>query len=181
MKTFLRYALLFSLLAVGPVVLSSGGEHVGAVASVSQDSVSTSPRMIADMIIKKGESLLGTPYHYGSGGPKSFDCSGFASYVYKQFGFDLDHSSTGISRQGRKVEGGWSNLQKGDLVIFTARHNSGRIGHVGIFIECDSTGKDFTFIHAAVQGGVRISHISEPYYSSRYVGARRVLPDFTDE
>lgn len=180
MKTPLKFALIICMLVFGPVTLSSGGGHERISATGSQDSIPSSPRMIADMIIKKGESLLGTPYHYGSAGPKSFDCSGFARYVYKQFGFDLEHSSAGISMQGRKVEGGWSNLQKGDLVIFTSRRNSDRVGHVGIFIECDSTGKDFTFIHAAVQGGVRISHISEPYYSSRYVDARRVLPDFTD-
>lgn len=143
-----------------------------------EDSVAVAAKTLADQLVEDGMKMLGTPYHYGSSGPKTFDCSGFTRYVYKQFGYTLDHSSSGQSRQGREVKGPWSNLQKGDLVIFAARHNTDRIGHVGIFIEADSSGKDFTFIHAAVQGGVIISHYSEPYYSSRYIGARRILPDF---
>ncbi len=169
-------------------VLLTGGfpSRAGEVARTvdvlpgSADSVAVSSRTIADRMIKESMFFLGAPYCYGSSGPKSFDCSGFARYIYKQFGYELEHSSAGISRQGRKVDDGWSNLQKGDLLIFTSRHNSDKIGHVGIFIECDSNGKDFTFIHAAVQGGVRISHISEPYYSARYICARRFLPDFTE-
>lgn len=162
--------------SVGTGGARNGQLHVVAVSDL-KDSTSTATMNLADSLVCEGMKLLGRPYHYGSGGPKSFDCSGFTSHVYRKFGYTLDHSSSGQSRQGRKIEGPWSNLQKGDLVIFTARHNSTRIGHVGIFIELDSTGKDFTFIHAAVQGGVIISHITEPYYSSRYVGACRVLPD----
>lgn len=76
------------------------------------------------------------------------------------------------------MEGSLSNLQKGDIVVFGARRSSGRVGHVGIFIEMDKSGQDFTFIHAATKGGVTISHLKEPYYSARFMGARRIIPDF---
>ncbi|MFR8805055.1 MAG: LysM peptidoglycan-binding domain-containing protein, partial [Anaerovoracaceae bacterium] len=91
---------------------------------------------------------------------------------------DLERSSVGQSKQGREVSGSWSNFQKGDLVVFAARRNASRVGHIGIFIELDSSGRDFTFIHAAVKGGIQISHITEKYYSSRFLGTRRILPDF---
>lgn len=169
-----------AMLALSGVAMACGGVAKAAATKSQTDTadisaVYTNPT--ADSLITECKKLLGTPYHYGSGGPKTFDCSGYTSYVYRKFGYTLDHSSSGQARQGRKVDGPWSNLKKGDLVIFTARHNSDRIGHVGIFIETDSTGKDFTFIHAAVKGGVIISHITEPYYSERYVGARRILPE----
>ncbi len=168
-KSVAKHLLILSLVALMPMVRATGGEN-------NADARTTCACM-ADSLIKEGKKLLGTPYRFGSGGPNAFDCSGYTSYVYRKFGYSLDHSSSGQSRQGRKIDGPWSNLRKGDLVIFTARHNSERIGHVGIFIELDSTGKDFTFIHAAVQGGVIVSHISEPYYAARFVGARRILPD----
>ncbi|MBR4227797.1 MAG: LysM peptidoglycan-binding domain-containing protein [Bacteroidales bacterium] len=42
-------------------------------------------------------------------------------------------------------------------------------------------GQDFTFIHAATHGGVTVSHIKEEYYITRFLGARRILPDFDVE
>lgn len=169
--------------ALSGVAMACGGAAKAAVTESPSDTLTVSAvhsNPIADSLVTECKKLLGTPYHYGSGGPKTFDCSGYTSYIYRKFGYTLDHSSSGQARQGRKVDGPWTNLRKGDLVIFASRHNSDRIGHVGIFIETDPTGKDFTFIHAAVKGGVIISHITEPYYSERYIGARRVLPDWDE-
>ena len=153
-------------------------EEITKEYAASTDSVTVSTEALADRLIEDAKALLGTPYHYGSPGPRSFDCSGFTGYIYRKYGYDLERSSGGQARQGREVSGPWSNLQKGDIVVFAARRNANRVGHVGIFIELSADGKDFTFIHAAVKGGVIISHITEKYYSTRFLGARRVLPDF---
>ena len=51
---------------------------------------------------------------------------------------------------------------------------------MGIFIAADSLAKSFTFIHAS-SSGVTISHIDEPYYAQRFIGVRRILPDFPPE
>ena len=72
-------------------------------------------------------------------------------------------------------------MQKGDIIIFGARANRKSVGHVGIFIEMMPDGQDFTFIHAATHGGVTVSHIKEEYYITRFLGARRILPDFDVE
>lgn len=159
------------------IVISASANAYNAVPEV-EDSVTVSTERLADIIVDEGMKLIGTPYRYGGNGPKAYDCTGFTKHLYKRFGYDLERSSSGQARQGREVSGSWSNFQKGDLVVFAARRNTSRVGHIGIFIELDSTGRDFTFIHAAVKGGVRISHISEEYYASRFLGARRILPDF---
>lgn len=138
---------------------------------------SLTAKQVADSVIALSKEYLGTRYHYGSQGPSAFDCSGFTGYIYRQFGINLSRSSTGQATDGREVEGPLSELQKGDIVVFSGRHNTRSIGHVGIFIELDPDRKSFSFIHAA-HGGVKISHLKETYYKDRFLGARRVLPDF---
>lgn len=116
-------------------------------------------------------SLIGTRYRAGSSSPSGFDCSGFTSYLYKQLGIDLNRSSRGQYQQGEAVASG--NLQKGDLVFFTSPRSGRSIGHVGIVVDYDPINKSFSFIHASTKG-VKVSSSSEPFYSRRYVGARRV-------
>lgn len=117
-------------------------------------------------------SLIGTRYRSGASGPGGFDCSGFTSYVYKQLGIELNRSSRGQYTQGEAVAS--NNLQTGDLVFFTSPRSGKSIGHVGIVVDYDPMKGNFSFIHASSSGGVKISKSSEPFYSRRYVGARRV-------
>ena len=138
-------------------------------------------RELADSLIDYGTMYLGKPYRRAGTGPSAFDCSGFTSYVYRRFGISLPHSSAAQGTVGRPVEGDLSELQKGDLVLFSGSRISGTIGHVGIFIELDPSGESFSFIHAAVNGGVIISHSNEDYYRKRFRAVRRVLPDFEEE
>lgn len=137
-------------------------------------------RELADSLVDYGTMFLGKPYRRAGTGPNSFDCSGFTSYVYRHFGISLPHSSAAQGNVGRAVEGNLTNLQKGDLVLFSGSRISNTIGHVGIFIEMDPSGNSFSFIHAAVNGGVRISHSDEDYYRKRFRAVRRVLPDFEE-
>lgn len=164
------------LVAIAVMISVAANAH--NVMSEVEDSITVSTEKLADILVEEGMKMIGTPYRYGGSGPRAFDCTGFTKYLYKKFGYDLERSSVGQSKQGREVSGSWSNFQKGDLVVFAARRNASRVGHIGIFIELDSSGRDFTFIHAAVKGGIQISHITEKYYSSRFLGARRILPDF---
>ena len=151
------------------------------LAAAQQDSAvyhHLTPRQAADSLIAVAKEYVGTRYHYGAQGPTAFDCSGFTSYVYRQLGITISRSSNLQATDGRAVEGPLSHLQKGDLVIFGGRRSAGAIGHVGIFMEMDPDGKSFSFIHAANGGGGKISHLNERYYQDRFLGARRILPDF---
>lgn len=116
---------------------------------------------------------LGARYVWGSKGPKTFDCSGFTSYVYKQ----QVHQSIGISSREQYAQNKpikRSELQTGDLVFFTSPRSGRQVGHVGIVLEVDPITQNFTFIHASTKDGVKISNINESYYTRRYIGARRV-------
>ena len=150
----------------------SGGEARAA------DSVRVDAQELAARITDEAKRHLGAPYRRGGNGPKSFDCSGFTKYVYAKFDYKLGRTSSAQAADGRALDGNLSELQQGDLLIFGGRGKRRQPGHVGIFIALDSTGTDFTFIHAAVHGGVTISRLKEPYYRERFLGARRILPDF---
>ncbi len=104
---------------------------------------------------------LGTPYVWGGASPGGFDCSGLVVYVFSQVGVSLPHSTYALWNVGVPVS--YDQLQAGDLVFFSG------LGHMGIYVGGGN------FIHAPHTGDVvKISTMSG-WYSSSYVGARRVL------
>ncbi len=127
--------------------------------------------MINDLLAE-ARCHLGKRYSRGSKGPKAFDCSGFSSYVFRQFGYSLSASSRDQYNQGESVSR--NDLRKGDLVFFKGRNSKGGVGHVGIVTETDGNG-NFKFIHASTSSGIIISSCNEPYYSKRYVGSKRII------
>lgn len=129
------------------------------------------PEYIEDML-SFANKYIGLRYRRGGKTPKGFDCSGFTGYVFRQFGMDLKASSSAQYTQGDKVETG--DLQPGDLVFFGGRAASKtRVGHVGMVTDVNPDGT-FRFIHSSTSQGVIVSKSTEPYYSRRYIGARRV-------
>lgn len=130
--------------------------------------------MITDMI-GYAKKFIGTRYRRGGKSPKGgFDCSGFTSYVFDQFGIRLNNNSGSQFTQGTPVER--MEVEPGDLVFFKgSASRSSRVGHVGIAIDNNPETGEITFIHAATSGGIRIDKVTTPYYRARYLGARRVI------
>ena len=138
------------------------------VASLSPESQT----MINDLLAEANKHI-GKPYRHGMKGPNAFDCSGFTSYVYKQFGYSISPASRIQYTDGVKVDR--KHLRKGDLVFFTSRSSGKNVGHVGIVVSADNETGAFKFIHASIRG-VKISEC-EGYYANRYVGARRIITE----
>ncbi len=134
------------------------------------------PKELVDEILDYAKTFLGVPYRLGAGGPDLFDCSGFTSYVFREFGFYLPHNSVMQARGTQPVES-FSDLRKGDLVFFGSRGSIREIGHVGIVVDVDLDRGMFRFIHASTSNGVEIQRSTQPYFMMRYIGAGRVLPD----
>ncbi|MDR0421889.1 MAG: C40 family peptidase [Proteiniphilum sp.] len=169
-------------LAVLSLVLASCGAGKTAVpgrqatkGSKTAGSSKTSQITTAlpDEIVRYGRKYLGKPYRYAARGPEAFDCSGYTSFVFRKFGYRLEPSTAGQSRQTVAItrKGG---LRKGDLVFFEGRRRNGKIGHVGIVTEA-FPGGHFKFIHSSTSRGVIISSSSEPYFAPRYLRGGRVL------
>lgn len=120
---------------------------------------------IGEQIVAFAEQFLGTPYVWAGSSPSGFDCSGFVSYVFKNFGYTVNRTAASMYTNGVSVDK--SELQIGDAVFFASSSES--IGHVGIYIG------DGEFIHSSSGCGyVTISGLDESYYSRMYVGARRI-------
>lgn len=160
-------SLIFSLF-----ITTSASAVEKAIVDSTHVSKYIQPVSITDSIIDFGKIFLKTPYHYGGNGPSGFDCSGFTSHVYSNFGINLQRSSADQAKQFPNPSR--HNLQAGDLVFFEGRRRNGRVGHVGIVVDANPTG-DFNFIHSATSSGVIISNSNEKYYKNRFVSAGRVL------
>ena len=134
------------------------------------------PRELVDELLDYAKTFIGVPYLLGASGPERFDCSGFTSYVFREFGYNLPHNSV-LQCQGSRPVESFSDLRKGDLVFFGARGSIRSIGHVGIVVDVDLERGMFRFIHASTSNGVEIQRSTSPYFMMRYMGAGRVLKD----
>lgn len=116
-------------------------------------------------VVAKAKSYIGYKYVYGGSSPSTgFDCSGFTSYIYKQFGVSLNRTAAGQYSNGTAVSR--ANLQPGDLVMF----GKSGINHVGIYIGGGM------IVHAENSStGVTTDTINSGYYNNNYVGARRIF------
>lgn len=143
---------------------------------VDNNSKEADDEISGEIIVKTAMQYLGVPYRSGKSSPKGFDCSGFTSYVYKQFSIELNRDSRSQYNQGTPIKQ-IADLRAGDLVFWKGSSRSGGIGHVGIVTEVSQTTGSFKFVHAATHGGIRVSDSREAYYLARYVGARRILSE----
>jgi cell wall-associated NlpC family hydrolase len=110
-------------------------------------------------------SLRGAPYRNGGIDPAGFDCSGFVRYVYQQHGVAMPREVREQFRVGKTVDR--DRLEPGDLVFFSTVAPGA--SHVGIVIGGDQ------FVHAPSERGVvRVENLSSQYWSSRFVGAKRL-------
>ena len=135
---------------------------IGATAIAPQSLTVVAPPSTHSGAADSALSQLGTPYVWAGSQPGGFDCSGLVMWAFAQVGVSLPHSS--YAQYGYGVPVSRDQLQPGDLVFFDG------LGHVGIYIGGDQ------FVHAPHTGDVvKISSLSEGWYTSTYVGARRIL------
>jgi cell wall-associated NlpC family hydrolase len=149
-------------LALAHRVSQSQDTVVGASAVAPQALTVIAPPSTYGGAASAALSELGTPYVWAGSAPGGFDCSGLVMWAFAQVGVSLPHSS--YAQYGYGVPVSRDQLQAGDLVFFDG------LGHVGIYIGGDQ------FVHAPHSGDVvKISSLSESWYASTYVGARRIL------
>ena len=119
-------------------------------------------REVADFAL----NYVGYNYRWGGESPATgFDCSGFTSFVYKQFGYELNRVACDQAKNGKAVSN--DKLQPGDILCFYS--GGSYIGHVGLYIG------DNMFVHAANSSSGVITSSVTGYYATRGFVARRIL------
>ncbi|WP_304978827.1 C40 family peptidase [Alkalihalobacillus sp. AL-G] len=132
---------------------------------ITEDINITYAQSIQSNIVDIALQYKGTPYSWGGTSPSGFDCSGFALYVFGQAGIDLGRTTDAQWSGGTSVSR--SDLVPGDMVFFQNTYKRG-ISHSGIYIGNNE------FIHAS-SSGIRVSSLSNSYWSPRYLGAKRYV------
>ena len=132
----------------------------GTTRTAKKETTATAPVSgNGSSVVAYAKQFIGTKYTYGGSTPATgFDCSGFTSYVYRNFGVSLPRTSGGQSGAGTAVSR--SNLAVGDLVIYS--------GHVAIYVGGGQV------IHAP-RPGKSVCIVPLNQAASNYLGARRVI------
>ncbi len=125
-----------------------------------------SPSFVGGRAYEVAQRYLGVPYVWGGMSPEGLDCSGLTSLVFAELGVSLPRTSALQWTFGLPVEP--AQLRSGDLVFFETTGQG--VSHVGIYVGGGH------FIHAAsTPPRVIESDLAETYWSTHYLGARRVV------
>ncbi|KJS63623.1 C40 family peptidase [Streptomyces rubellomurinus] len=83
--------------------------------------------------------MIGSPYVYGSTGPRAFDCSGLMYYSWRQAGVTLPRTSQAQASAGQRIS--LSEARPGDLVIFYRdMHHVGMYAGGGVIVHAPYPG-----------------------------------------
>lgn len=132
--------------------------------NVSYSTSSTSHSNIETKLKQIAKEWSHTPYVLGGTTKKGADCSAFTQNILSHFNIALARTTTAQLNSGLKIQK--SKLQSGDLVFFkTGKGPNGM--HVGIYTSQNK------FIHLSTKGGAKEADLENPYWKTRYLGARR--------
>lgn len=115
-------------------------------------------------VVDLAARLRGTPYRFGGTTPDAVDCSGFIQEVYRMAGHRLPRLADEQFAATRPVA--TEALEPGDLVFFST-YLPGP-SHVGIYL---GQGR---FLHASSSRGVTDDALDSQYFSTRFLGGRRL-------
>jgi NlpC/P60 family len=127
---------------------------------------------LREWITGYAQNFTGIHYHYAGRSPRTgFDCSGFTSYIMKEYDIKVSSSSSTQSTQGAKIS--LDEVLPGDLVFFGSK-KSGRIQHVAMVVECSAEG--IICVHSTCSRGVVVENIStSKYWKPKILFARDVI------
>lgn len=136
----------------------------------STTSTNVADGQLRTNIIGWAQNYVGIRYRSSGTTPeKGFDCSGFTSFIMREYGVKISHGSTSQATQGEKVS--LENAQPGDLVFFGKKK---RINHVAIIVE--NNNGNITVVHSTNSRGVVVENINDSaYWRKRILFARDVI------
>lgn len=177
-----RCALVFAILGAAPswagqqgfdLRLSENlGFHASGVDAVPaarpllqlRTSNDVSESIIRELVLLKGEAMLGTNYVLGGNGEDSVDCSALVQLMFRTAGIELPRTTRQLVSVGKSVER--AQLEPGDLLFYRWKR---RTLHVAVYVD------EGRILHASPgQREVVVTALNEAW-QRRLVTARRLL------
>ena len=126
-------------------------------------------------LMRFAETLKGIPYRYGSTDPKvGFDCSGFITYVFNNFGIRVPRSSIDFTDVGKTIPK--EEAKRGDIILFTGTDSTERfVGHMGLITKNEAGNLEFIHSTSGKAYSVTVTQLNA-YYMSRFVKTLRIFP-----
>lgn len=129
-----------------------------------QMSMDIGGSLIREIVLARGEAMLGTDYVFGANDEDAVDCSSLVQQMFRGAGIEVPRTTRELVKEGDEVEVG--DLEAGDLLFY----RWGPSGlHVAVYLDDDR------ILHASSgQGEVVISHVNAAW-QRRMIIARRLL------
>jgi cell wall-associated NlpC family hydrolase len=126
--------------------------------------------ILSAQIADQSSTYLNIPYLWGGNDPLGFDCSGFINYLFQNAGINVPrYTSFDWFQKGNAIHA--NSLLRGDLVFFHTYEDleaPNPATHIGIYLG------DGTFVSATSSKGIAVYPLNLPYWSSKYIGAKRI-------
>ena len=146
----------------------SNSSNSGNSGSTTPSTPSNGSASVGTSIVNYALSKQGHDYVWGATGPNTFDCSGLVYWSHRQAGVMIPrYTSSGMNSAGKYVSR--SDMQPGDVILFSNNGAASGIHHVGIYIGGNK------MVHAPRTGDVvKITSLSSAYYSKQWYTQRRL-------
>jgi cell wall-associated NlpC family hydrolase len=172
MVPVLKATLALTLLALVTACASRGPAHPQPFPPSGHEPASrpskpgTHPHVNRIDVVHTALSQVGRPYRSGGMDPAGFDCSGLVSWVFGRYAVQAPRGVQAQFDGTRPVSS--RDIKPADLLFFSTTGPGPT--HVAIALG------DGRFVHAPnSRGKVRVESLDSTYWSSRYIGARRLL------
>ena len=90
------------------------------------------------LLTREAATYMRTPYRSPPNPPFTFDCSGFISYVYAQFGYPLPTVTAAYTNVGTRIN--WEDALPGDILVFAELKDESKVDHVAMLWKKSDTG-----------------------------------------
>jgi cell wall-associated NlpC family hydrolase len=140
-------------------------------ATPKSGEASTSAMQLRNKITDYAQRYVGSGYKYAGTSPSTgFDCSGFTSYVLKEFKVKVSPASSVQATEGRPIA--LERVLPGDLIFFG--ESSKKISHVALVLKRSKDG--IVCVHSTTSRGVIVENVStSTYWKPKILFARDVI------
>jgi cell wall-associated NlpC family hydrolase len=168
--TFLKPVIVLSFMAA--TAFTTTPVKDGNIEAVSYEARTANPKVmqLREWVAGYAQNFVGLHYRYAGVSPRTgFDCSGFTSYILKEFDLKASCSSAMQSTQGQRIS--LDEILPGDLIFFGSKTH---IQHVAMVVECAAEG--IICVHSTCSRGIIVENIStSKYWKPKILFARDVI------